>query len=999
MPAPFRKINLDAFAELLERFPFTRMIDAVHMHHTWRPDHAQFRGHDSIVGMWDYHTKHNGWSDIAQHITIDPQGAIWLGRDWNTPPTSAKGHNGTRQSGPFMFEMIGDFDVGRDKFAGKQREAVIAVIAMVQDRFGLPTQSLEFHNAMSGKTCPGSSINYQHILAEVERRRESVESRHHAALVRPPPFQRDSLESSAIAFQALNDMTGSAQRIFAGSTDDADACSHHQHDHFQPAVEPWGAKDSGRSLAQDLRPHLVNLTMGELSTDGEWTTSRAEVEAIFSDHLPRALECARAKGQPLRVMFQAHGGLNDEATGIAIARKSVAWWLENDIYPIYFAWETGLFESIGQLLRRAISGKRDLADYTTDPAIQASLRLLGAPKIWGVMKQSAQLASSPDVLGNSRQVQAGREGGAYFVAQQLGPFCKRHGNDIELHAVGHSAGSIFHSWFIPCALALGAPRFRSLHLMAPAMRVDLFKEKLGPLLGASAGIDDLTVYTMKDDLETDDTCAGIYRKSLLYLIFHALEPQCKTPLLGLEDNLRADSDLSRLFGIVGESAKAEVIWSRTQARQGRSASNATSHGGFDDDPSTMGSIARRILDRSDSDSIVEYTPNRDGRGGEKWASATVEAGDTTLRKAVSQAGQPPVLDSEIRLQPSQGVRRALCVGIDEYVAKPLAGCLADVESWSRSLKKAGFAVTRLLNQSATRAGIVESLERMIRESSAGDVLVFHYSGHGTKVPDFDGDEAGGDTPNTDEALIPYDYETGGLLLDDDLGRIYARVPDGVNMTCFMDCCHSGGNSRVLEAWPTDPSARSRFLEPDAKLIKAHRDRRQHDPAVRGSARMAFAEPEAKATEEVSFAACSSNEVAWESGGQGEFTVRATAILDGGFASLTNAVFIEKVKAAFGETARQHAQLDRSHRSASKRLLLQPLIATPVVAGGPPPLGTSADLGQIVELLQRVQQLLEQPQYGQGQQPPPGGKGKAHRDNGALQMPPPQSMQGSDQQNR
>jgi pimeloyl-ACP methyl ester carboxylesterase len=219
------------------------------------------------------------------------------------------------------------------------------------------------------------------------------------------------------------------------------------------------------------------------------------------------------------------------------------------------------------------------------------VRALQAPRIWGGMKQSAQMASSPGI------------GGAYYVAQQLAAFCRQH-KDVELHAVGHSAGSIFHAWFIPCALALGAPEFRSLHLMAPAMRVDLFKEKLASLIGAPRGIRELTVYTMKENLEAKDTCAGIYRKSLLYLIFHALEPQRKTAILGLEESLRSDQDLSRMFGLDGEPGEASVVWSQTPTDQGRSASMATSHGGFDDDPATMGSIARRILRKGDVETVV-----------------------------------------------------------------------------------------------------------------------------------------------------------------------------------------------------------------------------------------------------------------------------------------------------------------------------------------------------------------------------------------------------------
>jgi len=106
-------MTLAEFDELLMAHPFTRRIDAVHFHHTWRPNHSQYRGFDTIVSMWRYHTEVKGWSDIAQHLTIAPDGALWTGRSWNQPPCSASGHNGNRLSGPFMIEVIGDFDIGR----------------------------------------------------------------------------------------------------------------------------------------------------------------------------------------------------------------------------------------------------------------------------------------------------------------------------------------------------------------------------------------------------------------------------------------------------------------------------------------------------------------------------------------------------------------------------------------------------------------------------------------------------------------------------------------------------------------------------------------------------------------------------------------------------------------------------------------------------------------------------------------------------------------------
>jgi len=63
---------------------------------------------------------------VAQHLTIDPRGGLWTGRNWNPAPASATGHNGTAGEGPFVIEMVGDFDAGQDPFDGEQQTAAIA---------------------------------------------------------------------------------------------------------------------------------------------------------------------------------------------------------------------------------------------------------------------------------------------------------------------------------------------------------------------------------------------------------------------------------------------------------------------------------------------------------------------------------------------------------------------------------------------------------------------------------------------------------------------------------------------------------------------------------------------------------------------------------------------------------------------------------------------------------------------------------------------------------
>src|SRR5215218_1822215 len=165
----FHPLDINAFRLLVERFPFRRRIDAVHLHHTWRPNHAQYRERDTILAMWRLHTQQLGWSDIAQHVTIAPDGTIWTGRDWNRSPASASGFNGNASVGPFMIEMIGDFDRGKERLEGSQKAAALEVVAAVQARFDLAEKSLRFHNTMSPKTCPGTAIVYEDLIKELKQ--------------------------------------------------------------------------------------------------------------------------------------------------------------------------------------------------------------------------------------------------------------------------------------------------------------------------------------------------------------------------------------------------------------------------------------------------------------------------------------------------------------------------------------------------------------------------------------------------------------------------------------------------------------------------------------------------------------------------------------------------------------------------------------------------------------------------------------------------------------
>lgn len=170
MPRPFRPLSLDDFADEVASFQWSRPVWRVDMHHTWYPAHADWRGEDSISGMYVFHTRERGFEDIAQHVSIAPDGVIWTGRSWNKIPASV-GCN--MNHGAFMFEAIGNFDDGHDRLEGAQLDAVVGVIDIVQRQFRLPVQALLFHREVPQtiKSCPGSSVEKLDILMAVARRR------------------------------------------------------------------------------------------------------------------------------------------------------------------------------------------------------------------------------------------------------------------------------------------------------------------------------------------------------------------------------------------------------------------------------------------------------------------------------------------------------------------------------------------------------------------------------------------------------------------------------------------------------------------------------------------------------------------------------------------------------------------------------------------------------------------------------------------------------------
>lgn len=179
-------------------------------------------------------------------------------------------------------------------------------------------------------------------------------------------------------------------------------------------------------------------------------------------------------------------------------------------------------------------------------------------------------------------------------------------------------------------------------------------------------------------------------------------------------------------------------------------------------------------------------------------------------------------------------RKALLVGINDYApagtgGPDLNGCVNDVRDMAHTLNALNIvpptpaSMKILTDVRATRAEIFKGLDWLLAGAKRGDVLIFFYSGHGSWVADVEGDEIDG----KDETICPHDFATAGMIKDDDLRTLFARLPDGVNLDVILDSCHSGSGTRVLEALERlgpDEALTYRFIEPPldyAYLVRAN----------------------------------------------------------------------------------------------------------------------------------------------------------------------------------
>jgi hypothetical protein len=298
-----------------------------------------------------------------------------------------------------------------------------------------------------------------------------------------------------------------------------------------------------------------------------------------------------ARSGPKRLMIYAHGGLNSEAESIERIRILAPYFLANGIYPLFVTWRTGPVETLRGILDEQLQRVprpaglvwerlKEVAVEALDRTIESVAAPVARP-IWTQMKVNAAAAAQ-------------RGMGLDALARSLAAL-QASGSGWQIHLVGHSAGAILLGHLLTCLRRVRL-RVRTCSLYAPACSIDFALAHYATAFAArTLARRDLHLHVLSDQRELDDT-VGPYRKSLLYLVSRALEPEHKTPLLGLErDCRRLWTPVSQVSGL---SANLHVL-SRAQVSTGRLGKPIrTTHACFDNAAEVIDATLRRILQRA-----------------------------------------------------------------------------------------------------------------------------------------------------------------------------------------------------------------------------------------------------------------------------------------------------------------------------------------------------------------------------------------------------------------
>jgi len=326
----------------------------------------------------------------------------------------------------------------------------------------------------------------------------------------------------------------------------------------------------------EIAGHFIHVDDGKFHAQGRYWSNAEDVRTT-------AKELVKKKNKYDHLLLYAHGGLNspkDSARRIAALKQTFK---DNGIYPYHFMYDTGLMEELKDIIFRRKKDTEERAggfsDWT-DRLLEWATRIPGRA-LWREMKAGASLPFLPNC--------AGTETLKIFMDE----LARKGSANLSVHIVGHSTGAILLAHLLDAMEEL-APELRlgSCSLLAPACSLGLFRSHYYPYLVTSKnnfGIDKMQIFNLTNNLEQADQVGLIYRKSLLYLVSRAFEEEIPEQILGMK---KYSDPLLKEQEIIDLGDKFDISYS---SRKGNSGTNSSTHGGFDNDTSTMNSVLENVL--------------------------------------------------------------------------------------------------------------------------------------------------------------------------------------------------------------------------------------------------------------------------------------------------------------------------------------------------------------------------------------------------------------------
>lgn len=326
-----------------------------------------------------------------------------------------------------------------------------------------------------------------------------------------------------------------------------------------------------------LAPYVIDMENdGRLSRSGTFRTSAQDVRALAHDYLGAARRQWKvAKGKPIDIAVYAHGGLTSEADAAATFATWMPALYEARKFPVFLMWESDLWSTLEHAFEDAVrqppaSGPLESLSRWWNERLEGLLAPAGTA-LWDEMKENAAAISAG----------TGSGGRQFFDALRTSPVARDH--PLRVHLVGHSAGAVALAYLVD-RLAAQEWEFESVSFLAPAITVGRFEERVLPWL-ESRHVKRYRQYHLADAAElSDSTMRPLlgYGRSLLYLVSRSFEGHGEAPILGMERHFPVALARRR-------DVKVVVAPSRESA--------VTTHGGFDDDAATMGSVISAMGER------------------------------------------------------------------------------------------------------------------------------------------------------------------------------------------------------------------------------------------------------------------------------------------------------------------------------------------------------------------------------------------------------------------